>query len=119
MARGLANSGMSLDQYAKVSIPSAYSHDYLRKVDMRKLSRHQHIVMRTLDKLTARMLEWSIKVGYCVEVGSRKYNEFNSDLSYVQHCEKLLATKTVEEFSNKDKLRCNELYRKYDVEGRS
>ena len=118
MAKGPANSGMSLDQYAKVSIPSAYSHDYLRKEDMRKLSRHQHIVMRTLDKLTSRMLEWAVKVGYCVEVGSRKYNEFNSDLSYVQHCEKLLS-KTVLEFSNKDKLVCNQLYRKYDVEGLS
>ena len=117
--KGLANSGMSLDHYAKVAIPSAYSHDYLRKVDFRKLSRHQHVVMRTLDKLTARMLEWAVKVGYCVEIGSQKYNEFNSDLSYVQHCEKLLATKTVEEFSNKDKLLCNQLYKKYDVEGRS
>ena len=113
--KGLANSGMSLDHYAKVAIPSAYSHDYLRKADMRKLSRHQHMIMRSLDKLTSRMLDWAIEVGPLVEEGCQMYNDFNSDLTYVQHCEKLLATKTVEKFSKNDKLMCNKLYKKYYI----
>jgi len=42
------------------------------------------------------------------------YNDFNSDLSYVQHSQELLCKRIVE-FSNKDKLMCNKLYKKYYI----
>ena len=112
--KGLRNSGMSLDQYAECSIPGAWGR-YAGKRIERLMSRHQYRTVRLLDDLCDRMLTWAQKVGPMVEEGCQMYNDFNSDLSYVQHSQELLCKRVVETFSNKDKLMCNKLYKKYFI----
>jgi len=111
--KGLRNSGMSLDRYAECSIPGAYG-KYAGKRVERLMSRHQYRTVRLLDDLCERMLTWAKEVGPMIEEGSQMYNDFNSDLSYVQHSQELLC-KLIVEFSNKDKLMCNKLYKKYYI----
>ena len=110
--KGLRNSGMSLEQYAECSIPGAYGKS-TGKFDNRLMSRHQYCTVRLLNDLCERMLTWAKKVGPRIEDGSQMYNDFNSDLSYVQHSQELLCKRVVETFSNKDKLVCNKLWKKY------
>ena len=109
--KGLRNSGMSLDQYAECSIPGTYG-KYCEKLGL-FLSKRQYRTVRLLDDLCDRMLTWAKKVGPRIEDGSQVYNDFNSDLSYVQHSQELVCKGIVETFSNKDKLMCNKLYKKY------
>ena len=105
---------MSLDQYAECSIPGAYG-KYAGKRVERLMSRHQYSTVRLLDDLCNRMLVWAKKVGPMIEEGCQMYNDFNSDLSYVQHSQELLCKRVIETFSNKDKLVCNKLWKKYYV----